>query len=98
MLGFYSTLSIQTWAVAIHRASASGNMVYLNMVIFANTTLVICPELKLLAVRPVTHSGVRSALSVASMAPVVPLVRLVLHMSGTEGARWYWYSRFRFFR
>ena len=68
------------------------------MLIFCDAELVICPELKLLAVRPVTHSGVRSVLSVASMVPVVPLVRLVLHMSVTEGARWYWYSRFRFFR
>ena len=62
--------------MAIHRASASDNMVYLNMVIFANTTLVICPELELLAVRPAARSGVRSVLSAASMAALLP-VRLL---------------------
>ena len=84
--------------MAIHRASVGGNIVYIIMVIFCNAGLAICPELKLLAVRPVTHSGVRSVLSVASMVAMAPLVRLVLHMSGTEGARWYWYSRFRCLR
>ena len=94
-MGFYSALSIQMCTIAIHRASAGDKIVYIIMLIICDVELGICPELKLLAVRPVTHSGVRSALSVASMVAMASLVRLVLHMSGTEGACWYWYSRFR---
>ena len=89
--------SIQMHAVAIHMASTSDNRVYLIMLIISCAKLNMCPELVVLAVRPVTHSGVRSVLSVASMVAMASLVRLVLLMSGTEGACWYWYSRFRCF-
>ena len=50
-------------AVAIHSARVSDNSVYLGMVIFSNASFSKCPELELLAVRPVTRRGVRSLAS-----------------------------------
>ena len=68
MLDFYSTLSIQIQAIAIHRAGAGDSKVYMNMVIFCNAEFGICPELVSLAVRPVA----RGVCSEASMAALLP--------------------------
>ena len=72
--GFYSRLSIQMHAIAIHRASISDNRVYIVMLTISNAESSKCPELPVLAVRPVTHSGVRSMVSVASMVAMLPWV------------------------
>ena len=53
-------------AVAIHSARVSDNSVYLGMVIFSNASFSKCPELELLAVRPVTRRGVRGLASMAA--------------------------------
>ena len=53
-------------AVAIHSARVSDNSVYLGMVIFSNASFSKCPELELLAVRPVARRGVCSLASMAA--------------------------------
>ena len=65
---FYSRLSMQMHAVAIHRASMSDNSTYRGMLISSNAGLSSCPELAFLAVRPVT----RGVCSEASMVALLP--------------------------
>ena len=64
----FSRLGIQMHAVATHRASMSGNSTYTGMLITSNASFSKCPQLVLLAVRPVT----RGVCSEASMVALLP--------------------------
>ena len=58
--------------LATHKASVSDNSAHIIMLTISNVESTKRPELLALAVRPVTHSGVRSEASVASMAALLP--------------------------